>query len=379
MNGFDSVAELLDGGARDGTYPAAQAVVIHRKREVFASHAGTARETTRFDLASLTKVMATTAVFIRLWATGRLTPDAPIRLWLPDSAIGQAGATVADLLYHRSGLPAGIPFFAAVLRSVPELLGTNCPVPARAAARDEVVRLASCVEPTRAIGSAATYSDVGFILLGELLSRAGGAPLDALYEEHVAGPLGLRARFQPISRHGPRDEQDVAPTGTTRPREPAPGQESLWEPFAPAASRPGEVDDDNAFVMDGVAGHAGLFGTARDVACFGQSVLDELAGANRIAPADLWERAVAIDPLTPDSTRTLGFDTPSLLAGQYLGRRPPGGFGHLGFTGVSLWVDRARSLVVALCTNRTYNGRANVRIQQFRPRFHDAVVEALGD
>jgi serine-type D-Ala-D-Ala carboxypeptidase len=378
MMGFEPVAALLDEGARDGTYPAAQAVVLLGGREVFFTHAGSARGTTRFDLASLTKVMAATAVFMRLWATGRLAPDASVRRWLPDSAMGKAAATVADLLYHRSGLPAFIPFFSALLQNIPELLRPDCPAATRAMARDEVVRCASGVEPTRPIGSTATYSDVGFILLGELLARAGGAPLDALYEEHVARPLGLDARFQPISLHSPRDEHDVAPTGTARPREPAPGQESMWLPIAPSPSRPGEVDDDNAFVMDGVAAHAGLFGTARDVARFGQAVLEDVSGANRIAPAPLWEQALAIDPVTPGSTRALGFDTPTLSAGQYLGRQQPGGFGHLAFTGVSLWVDRARSLVIALCTNRTYNGRANVRISQFRPRFHDAVVEATG-
>ena len=390
MNGFEPVSALLDAGARDGTYPGAQATVLHRGREVFAAHAGDGSATTRFDLASLTKVMATTAAFMRLWATGRsgLDPDAPVRRWLPDSEVGKAGATIADLLYHRAGLPAFVPFFADALRRAPELVRPDCPAETRATVRDEVVHHAARVAPERAIGSAAIYSDVGFILLGEIVSLAAGAPLDVVYEEHVADPLGLAARYQRISRHSPDDERDVAPTGTTRPREPAPGQEGMWAPYPPSPSRRGEVDDDNAFVMDGVSGHAGLFGRARDVALLGQAVLDDLAGANRIAPAHLWERALTRDSLTPGSSRALGFDTPESLAdgqpavassaGRHLGQRPPGGFGHLGFTGVSLWIDRARDLVVALCTNRTYKGRANVRIREFRPRFHDAIIEAIG-
>jgi CubicO group peptidase (beta-lactamase class C family) len=388
MSGFEPVSALLDAGARDGIYPAAQALVLHRGREVFAAHAGEAVMTTRFDLASLTKVMATTAAFMRLWATGRLDPDVAVQRWLPDSAVGKAGASVADLLYHRSGLPAFVPFFADVLRRIPELVRPDCPAARRATVRDEVIRDASRIAPEHSARSAAVYSDVGFILLGEILSRVAGAPLDVVYEEQVARPLGLAARYQAISRHSAEDEQDVAPTGGTRPREPAPGQEEMWAPFLPAPSRPGEVDDDNAFVMDGVAGHAGLFGRARDVALFGQAVLDDLAGANRIAPPPLWEGALAKDPLTPRSTRAFGFDTPPTFAerqppvvpsaGRHLGQLAPGAFGHLGFTGVSLWVDRARELVVALCTNRTYNGRANVRIRELRPRFHDAVVEAVG-
>ncbi|HZX44038.1 MAG TPA: serine hydrolase, partial [Myxococcaceae bacterium] len=104
----------------------------------------------------------------------------------------------------------------------------------------------------------------------------------------------------------------------------------------------------------------------------------ELDGAGRLAPASLWERAVSP---APGNSRGLGFDTPSgesSAAGHLLGRTPPGGFGHLGFTGTSLWVDRARRLSVALLTNRTALGRDNLRIQEFRPAFHDAVLQALG-
>lgn len=134
----------------------------------------------------------------------------------------------------------------------------------------------------------------------------------------------------------------------------------------------GEVDDDNAWVLDGVAGHAGLFGTARAVATFGNAILD-----GRIpAPTD-WK----VDSLTPGSTRTFGFDTPSVegaSCGSRLGRGGPrGAIGHLGFTGTSLWIDLDRRLVVVLLSNRVVFGRANVQIRAFRPRFHDAVVTAL--
>jgi CubicO group peptidase (beta-lactamase class C family) len=217
---------------------------------------------------------------------------------------------------------------------------------------------------------------------------AAGAPLDALVAERVTGPLGLGAGFRRLSAAAAATAgagaAEIAPTGTSRPREPAPGQEGLWTTAEPRPSAPGEVDDDNAWAMDGVAGHAGLFGTAADVAAFGQAVLDEAAGAGRIAPPRLWARALARDLETPGSTRALGFDTvlpgdpPGVSsAGHRIGRAAPGAVGHLGFTGVSLWVDLARELVVALCTNRTARGRAETHIRAFRPRFHDAVTEAL--
>jgi CubicO group peptidase (beta-lactamase class C family) len=144
---------------------------------------------------------------------------------------------------------------------------------------------------------------------------------------------------------------------------------------------PGEVDDDNAWVMDGVAGHAGLFGTAVDVARLGQAVLADCTNAGHLAPGPLWHRALATDLKVPGSTRSMGFDSPSKegsSAGQHLGNLPPGAVGHLGFTGTSLWVDLRRALVVALVTNRVALGRTENRIREFRPLFHDAVVEALG-
>jgi CubicO group peptidase (beta-lactamase class C family) len=146
------------------------------------------------------------------------------------------------------------------------------------------------------------------------------------------------------------------------------------------------VDDDNAWVLDGVAGHAGLFGSARDVAAFGQAVLDDVAGAGRLAPAARWAQALARDAGTPGSTRALGFDTrhpgdpaTGSSAGTRLGMEPPGAVGHTGFTGASLWIDRPRRLVVSLCTNRTGGprGRAATGITAFRPGFHDAVVASL--
>jgi CubicO group peptidase (beta-lactamase class C family) len=137
------------------------------------------------------------------------------------------------------------------------------------------------------------------------------------------------------------------------------------------------VDDDNAWAMDGVAGHAGLFSTAQDVAHFGQAVLEELEGAGRLAPPESWQRALTREATVPGSTRALGFDTPSAegsSGGRHLSARA---VGHLGFTGTSLWVDPARALVVALLSNRTLPGRHNLGIRDFRPRFHDCVAALL--
>ncbi|WP_426749977.1 serine hydrolase domain-containing protein [Myxococcus sp. Y35] len=371
--------KVLDDACGIGVFPAAQAVVLHRGVQVFGGVAGNVSGDTRFDLASLTKVISTTSLFLRLWTEGKVGPETLVSRYFPGTPVGDAGVTVADLLYHRSGLPPFVPFFAQALTAHPELLNADCPSALRARVRDEVIQAAAATPLAAEPRTRAAYSDVGFILLGEILSRAAGAPLDTLFSSHVAEPLGLSARFHRLTDF-PADAVP-APTGATRPREPAPGQEGMWKDVPTQPTRPGEVDDDNAWVMDGVAGHAGLFGTAVDVARFGQAVLEGCAGGAILAPGPLWHRALATDPLVEGSTRSMGFDSPSegvSSAGHYLGDTPPGAVGHLGFTGTSLWVDLRRSLVVALVTNRVANGRQETRIRDFRPLFHDFVVEALG-
>jgi CubicO group peptidase (beta-lactamase class C family) len=386
---------LLDEGVAAGVFPCAAAVVLHRGRRIFEGAAGGATLPTVFDLASLTKIMATTAAFMSLWRDGAVAPETPVSRILPEAAAGRAGATVGDLLAHRAGLPPFLPLFAPILRRNPALLEPGCPGAVRATARVVAVSSALAVEPVRSPGSgtAYAYSDVGFIGLGEVLARVAGQPLDELVAERVARPLGLPACFHRLSAReawtlpaAPPSAVPIAPTGRTRPREPAPGQEGLWEPFAPHPSFVGDVDDDNAFVMDGVAGHAGLFGTAGDVAAFGQAILEDRDGAERLAPVGLWALALQRDAATPGSQCALGFhtrmpgDAPGeSSAGRLVGSVAPGAVGHLGFTGTSLWVDLGWDLVVALCTNRVGGprGRAEVRIREFRPRFHDAAVEAI--
>ncbi|WP_224249767.1 serine hydrolase domain-containing protein [Hyalangium gracile] len=370
---------VLEGAVAGGVFPAAQAVVLHRGVQVFGGVAGRATGDTRFDLASVTKVLCTTSLFLRLWTEGKVGPETQVARFFPGAPVSEAGATVADLLYHRSGLPPFVPFFAQALTSTPELLEPTCPQATRVRVREEVVRAAAQTQLAAPPRTRTAYSDVGFILLGEILSRAAGQPLDFLFNQHIAEPLGLGARFHRLSEL-PTDGK-VAPTGPTRPREPAPGQEQMWGELPTRASPPGEVDDDNAWVMDGVSGHAGLFGTAVDVARFGQAVLDGCAGSPALAPGPLWHRLLATDPIVKGSTRSMGFDSPSVegsSAGHFIGNTAPGAVGHLGFTGTSLWVDLRRALVVALVTNRVAHGRKELRIREFRPFFHDLVVEALG-
>jgi CubicO group peptidase (beta-lactamase class C family) len=357
---------LLEEGRQAGVYSHARAVVQRRGETVFDG--GPAEAQARFDLASVTKVMATTALLLRLSSEGRVALDARVRRWLPGCA---ADVSVADLAFHRSGLPAYRPFFADVTREAPALfeLPRRMEASTRAAVRARVLERVLGEGQERPVGAAAVYSDLGFMLLGALVEQETGLPLDVAFESLVAKPLGLEASYRRLSTAA--SDASVVTTGGSRPREPAPGQEHLWScPTFP--SPPGEVDDDNAWVMDGVAGHAGLFGTARAVAAFGQAVLDGWLAM---------PGGFQVDARTPGSTRTFGFDTPSLegaSCGPRFGRAGPrGAIGHLGFTGTSLWIDLDRQLVVALLTNRVVFGRNNLQIRAFRPRFHEAVLEAF--
>lgn len=329
---------LLRRGVDEGAFPLARLEVLHEGRHVIST--GNAGAQCVFDIASVTKVMSTTALVL----DRSLLVDEPVQRWLPDAKID---ATLADLLFHRSGLPAFVPFFA----------------------QPNADPRAGAIATPRAHGRKAVYSDLGFILLGAVLEAATDTPLDALFRQHVAAPLGLTAGYRRRSSCLPLPAE-LAPTGTTRPREPAPGQEGLWN-VACVPTGLAEVDDDNAWAMDGVSGHAGLFSSALDVARFGQAMLE-----------GRWRTSWAPDVTTPGSTRAFGFDTPSsegASCGPRFGRKGPrGAIGHLGFTGTSLWIDFDRQLVIAFLTNRVALGRANIRIREYRPLVHDAVLDDLG-
>lgn len=351
--------ELLAAGVREQVFSLARAEVLYEGRRVFSG--GNAQEDTVFDLASLTKVVCTTALCLELKLFG------PLRRWLPTASVD---VDTMDLLFHRSGLPPFLQYFEQEMKAHPELFDADCPVRVREAVRFSVLSRALETRPEAAPGEKAIYSDVGFILLGAALEAASGRRLDELFAERIAEPLGLSAGFRRLSQALPLPES-LADTGNTRPREHAPGQEGSFDvPFRPG--RRGEVDDDNAWCLEGVSGHAGLFGTAHDVATFGQAVL-----GGELSPPVPWHR----DAATPGSTRACGFDTPGEEApscGARFGKKGPrGAIGHLGFTGTSLWIDLDRQLVVALLTNRVALGRANLKIREFRPRFHEAVLDAL--
>ncbi len=380
---------LLASACQSGHPPAAQACVTHEGRVLYEGAHGASPDgapttvDSVFDVASVTKVAATTLSVAALIARGEVALDAPVARWLPAfAAHGKAEVSVRTLLGHRSGLPAWAPLFEAVMRDprthgvfAGDEVGAATWSTARALMLEQVFA-APLERPNHRV-----YSDLGFLALGALVEAVTDQSLDAVARAHLFAPLGLALGFVDRRRaERGLEGRHVLPTGRQRPREPAPGQHDLQLGRSPQDD-PGHVDDDNAYAMGGVAGHAGLFATARALSAVGWAVVEELEGAERLGLGEVLRAFAAPDP-AEGPVRGLGFDVPAAVgstAGERLGKAGPrGALGHLGFTGCSLWMDLDRRLVVVLLTNRTYPGRAHVApIRTLRRAFHDAACELV--
>jgi CubicO group peptidase (beta-lactamase class C family) len=382
------VSGILEEGRRQGVAPALSAAIFRGGELVHASWHGeiptpgarALRRDDLFDVASLTKVMATSTIVAQLVREAALGLDEPVAARLPGfEAGGKEAVTVRHLLAHASGLPRWRPYHELAAAD-PVARAAFLPPDERppvAALREPfargraLVRAAVLAEPLEAPpGTRALYCDPGFLALGFLAEEVEGVPLSELAERRVFRPLGLASTFF---------LDGLSPAVAA--------ERSAGRAFAPTERcehrrevNQGAVNDDNAWAMGGAAGHAGVFSTAVEVAAFGQAWLDALLGRASVVPAAVAGEFARRDA-TPGTTRALGWDTPSAQGsslGTRLGRRGWGAIGHLGFTGTSLWIDRNREVVVALLTNRVHPTAENERIRAFRPSFHDAVAEALG-
>ncbi len=391
------VSALLDRAVAARVAPAVQACVIRDGAVVHATAHGTLPDgapvtnDVRFDVASVSKLVTT--VLAAVLAQRRvLDLDAPVGEALPEFT-GKDAVTARHLLAHTSGLAAWQPLFARCVAD--PIAGALFPAGAlegarrtAAAERSRALVLGGVLSaPLAGRTGERVYSDLGFIALGRLLEAVGEASLAELSERLVLAPLGLlRTGYVDLSAPDAiarLEGERFVPTGGTRPREPAPGQEGSFDvpPQDPAVD-PGQVDDDNAYALGGVAGHAGVFSTAKDLARLGQGIVEEIEGASRLGAAATLEAFTRPSPCLAGPARGLGFDLPAAAgssAGTRLGKAGPrGAIGHLGFTGCSLWIDLDRKISAALLTNRVFHGRRNVDgIQRLRPEFHDRLIEAL--
>jgi CubicO group peptidase (beta-lactamase class C family) len=360
-----SAQASLEAGVNAGVFPGASAaigwqgkrVLVQAGRFIYDSTSSVVTQQTIYDCASLTKVVATTTMAMMLVDRGLLELDAPLASYLPEfleaddpRPEARRMVTIRHLLAHTSGLPAYVKFFLRARR--PEHVLT------------EAISL-SLEQPP---GERTVYSDVGFILLGEALVRIAaqaarpGQPhqLDDFCAWEIFQPLLMASTmFAP-----PKELRSVVP----------PTEED--DEFRRHLVH-GEVHDENAWVMGGIAPHSGLFSTAPDLAVFCQFMLNEgnWFGKQLVQPETIRE-FTCNQPAVNGAPRGLGWDKPSppSSSGKYFS---PASYGHLGFTGTSIWIDPEQQLYVVLLTNRIHPTRANEAIRTFRPAFHDSVVKAL--
>ncbi len=388
------VARALEEARRAGVAPALSAVVLRGGETVHATQHGEIpapaprplRPDDLFDVASLTKVMATTTLVAQLVDRGDLALDAPVAARLPGfERGGKERVTLRHLLSHAAGLPRWRAYFERA--AADPIAGAAFLPPERrpplAGLEDAfergkaLVRAAVLAEPLEAPpGTRTVYCDPGMLALGFLLEAIAGERIARLAELRVFAPLGLSDTLYLDGLDPERgwwtsvEGRGFAPTERCEHRHEV---------------NQGAVNDDNAWAMGGGAGHAGVFSTAADVAAFGQAWLDALQGRpSPIVPAAVAAEFARVQPIAgaaSASTWALGWDTKSpegSSLGTRLGNGRRGAIGHLGFTGTSLWIDPDAEVVAVLLTNRVHPTRENERIRAFRPRFHDAVAEALG-
>ena len=368
-----NISALLAERIAAGDFPSAVYLVAEGGRVAFADALGDAvREPARraatletiYDLASLTKPLVTGLLCARRVERGELSLDRPVAAYLPEFARADKEAiTIRQLLTHASGLPAWRP-----LR------------PLTSGRRERTLAAVAALELEHAPGARVLYSDLGFVTLGLLLERLAGASIAELARAEIIGPLALRRTFYNPAQSFQTEVAACELAGNAYEREmcrqdegtrAAADEADAWR----ASVIWGEVHDGNAHFLGGVAGHAGLFSTARETFLLAEQFL-----AARSALLDAGTCALFRTDMTEGLNEARSFAwqlaaTPDSTAGPLL---PPDAFGHLGFTGTSCWLDPARARVFILLTNRTHTRTFPfVNINGVRRRFHTLAVEAL--
>jgi CubicO group peptidase (beta-lactamase class C family) len=371
----DPIAEKMQQGVDQGVFPGAVLLVSHKGRAVHHSAYGSAcvlpnREPasvdTIYDLASLTKPIATATAAAFLAADGRLGLDDQLERYVPELIQdGLRKATIRHLLNHTSGLPAWRPLYERIVPDGRTL--REQPLSARRAAIYDAIHREPLVEP---VGARCLYSDLGFILLGEILERVTKQEWSAFCHGALFPRLGASDLFY-MSEDGPPKE--ISLTG----RRFAATEQDDWR----GRIIRGEVHDENTAVMGGASSHAGLFGTAVSVARAVGPWLAAVRGALSPIPASWAKEFVRKQGIDPQGSWALGWDTPSTGPGGAPSSSgacfSPGSFGHLGYAGTSVWVDPERELIVVLLTNRVHPTRKNDKIRAFRPAIHDVIYKSV--
>jgi CubicO group peptidase (beta-lactamase class C family) len=353
---FAEIDAAVQDGIRKGIYPGAVVVVGRRDSVLYARGYGHFTwnlsspvpdpDSTLWDVASITKVVSTTSVAMRLVEQRKLDLDAPVHRYLPRFSGGPKDqVTVRMLLDHTSGLKSYVPFYVKARGS-----------------RARAIDLLYAQPLVRAPGDSAEYSDLNALFLGLILEKVSGLPLDRLARREVFGPLGMsRTMYKP-----PRSlKRRIVPSGRWR-----------------GVPVPGDVNDQNAVAMGGVAGHAGVFSTGMDLARYATVWLRSGAGPN-----GQWVRPETVRRFLTKGPRSgprlLGWDTPEFKPDEpsvFGTLISDAGYGHTGFTGTELWIDPARDLYMVFLTNRAFDPRVRESLKELkvvRATLSDAAVRLV--
>jgi len=381
------IEEILQRGIDDEVFPGAAALVAQEGKVVFLEHVGyrslvperaPMKRDTIFDLASLTKVMATIPAVMKLVDEDKITLDGPLSKLIPSANLGEKKElTLRLLLTHSAGLIDWKPFY--------EKLRDHPLKKRRRLLREWIIEEPFAYEP----GKGSIYSDLGFMLLEWVIEERTEETLAEFVQKNFYEPLGLkRTLFRGTSDEGnpPRPPfikggKDPLPPGEGRPLQGVAKEEFAATEDCPWRKRvlQGEVHDDNAWTLGGYSGHAGLFSTAEEICVMANMLRDHYLGKR-----DDFFRTGTIreffrrQDIVKGSDWALGWDTRALegsSAGKYFSRDS---VGHTGFTGTSIWTDLEKDVIAILLTNRVHPKRDNDKIKQFRPMFHDSVMEELG-
>lgn len=383
---FAAAFSVLESAIADRAFPAASIAVTHAGKLIALKAFGDftpeckvqVRTSTLFDLASLTKVIAATSMAMLLYERGLLDLEAAVAAVVPEFVADRAkdprwrNVTLRMLLSHSSGLPAYEKLFL------------------KAKTRDELLQAAFTTPLAADPAARAVYSDIGFIILGIALERLADESLDRFCQREIFAPLGMtNTTFNPPAelreKIAPTADERESSSGADSHDHERPGREISTPQIQSGTNQQelrstfrnkiiqGEVQDENGYILGGVAGHAGLFSSALDVAQFAQCMLNGGKPVFRPETISLFTRR---ESAPAGTSRALGWDTPSSpsQSGKYFSEQS---FGHLGYTGTSLWIDPVRRVSITLLTNRTWPDCANQAVKQVRPRFHDVIMEAL--
>jgi len=359
---MEQAHKLMGQAVADNVFPGAVLLVTKEEAPLFFEAYGKANifsnvdieHDTVFDLASLTKPLATTLAIMKLFQEGKCDLTTNLSSVLPQfQKTGKEHITIRHLLCHNSGLPDYKPYFKSL---------SHLPVKERKSALEELLIKEPLVSQT---GERTLYSDIGFMILKWVVESVSGMRFDRFVLQEIYQPLGLmRLFFVDLER---AEGSAITPRVKFAATERCKWRKIILE---------GKVHDDNAYSVGGIAGHAGLFGTAGDINRLLNKLLLTYHGT---LPGSLFRRETLqlFFRKQEDSDRSLGFDFPSQShssCGDYFSEKS---VGHLGFTGTSFWMDLEKNIIVILLTNRVHPSRDNERIKKFRPEIHNAIMKNI--